>query len=234
MNEDKSKALAAAAPTLPAPQFSGDKIVFFCSQGHKITVPLDVAGKRGICSKAGCGVPVVIPTPPGFVPPQPKPAAPEDERPAGAGGAEAAPAVTAQAVDPSADSDGPTGALTPGWDFASGAADLGDVLAQDVGSDAADAAVGWGDLDDIDHPTARLVARLWLERAHGGIVEVHLAGGSVILPEWFDAHWSSGSHAVFAAQAADGSVTVTAVAWDQIQKVVVRQVQGTPEGMFET
>ena len=35
------------------------------------------------------------------------------------------------------------------------------------------------------------------------------------------------------AQAADGSVTLTAVAWESVQKVVVRQVEGLPDGMFE-
>ena len=85
----------------------------------------------------------------------------------------------------------------------------------------------------VANPTAILVARLWAERDHGGIVELHLVGGSVILPEWYESAWSQGSHGLFASQAADGSVTLTAVAWDSIQKVVVRQVEGLPDGMFE-
>jgi hypothetical protein len=85
----------------------------------------------------------------------------------------------------------------------------------------------------VASPTAILVARLWAERDHGGIVELHLVGGSVILPEWYEPAWSQGSHGLFASQAADGSVTLTAVAWDSIQKVVVRQVEGLPDGMFE-
>ena len=72
-----------------------------------------------------------------------------------------------------------------------------------------------------------------MERDHGGIIELHLVGGSVILPEWYEVNWSRGSHGLFASQAADGSVTLTAVAWEAIQKVVVRQVQGLPDGMFE-
>ena len=85
----------------------------------------------------------------------------------------------------------------------------------------------------VANPTALLVARLWAERDHGGIVELHLVGGSVILPEWYEPAWSQGSHGLFASQAADGSVTLTAVSWDSIQKVVVRQVEGLPDGMFE-
>ena len=78
-----------------------------------------------------------------------------------------------------------------------------------------------------------LVARLWAERAHGGIVELHLVGGSVILPMWYEPRWSLGTHGLFASQAADGTVTLTAVAWESVQKVVVRQVEGLPDGMFE-
>jgi hypothetical protein len=85
----------------------------------------------------------------------------------------------------------------------------------------------------VENPTAQLVARLWLERGHGGVVELHLTGGGVILPEWYEARWSRGTHGLFASQAADGTVTLTAVAWESIQKVVVRQVEGLPDGMFE-
>ena len=67
----------------------------------------------------------------------------------------------------------------------------------------------------------------------GGIVEVHITGGSVILPEFYEPRWSVGSHGLFASRAADGTVTLTAVAWDSIQKIIVRQVEGLPDGMFE-
>ena len=83
------------------------------------------------------------------------------------------------------------------------------------------------------NPMAMLLTRLWEERDHGGIVELHLVGGAVLLPEEFSPRWSGGTHGLFASQAADGTVTLTAVAWDSIQKVVVRQVQGLPDGMFE-
>ena len=81
--------------------------------------------------------------------------------------------------------------------------------------------------------TALLVTRLWEERRHGGIIELHVAGGSVILPEWFEPRWSGGTHGLFASRAADGTVTLTAVAWEAVQKIVVRQVDGLPDGMFE-
>lgn len=84
-----------------------------------------------------------------------------------------------------------------------------------------------------ENPTARLVARLWQERAHGGEVELHIAGSSrPILPQFFERDWSQGSHALFARQEPDGSVTLEAVAWESVQRIVVRKVQGLPDGMF--
>ena len=54
----------------------------------------------------------------------------------------------------------------------------------------------------------------------------------MILPEWYDANWSRGTHGLFASQAADGSVTLTAVAWETVQKIVVRQLTEVPNDMF--
>jgi hypothetical protein len=77
------------------------------------------------------------------------------------------------------------------------------------------------------------LTRLWTERDHGGVVELHLEGGAVILPEEFSARWSVGTHGLFASQAADGTVTLTAVAWDTVQRIVVRQLAAVPGDMFE-
>ena len=87
--------------------------------------------------------------------------------------------------------------------------------------------------ESIESPTARLIARLWQELEHGGEVELHIAGSSrPILPQFFERDWSQGTHALFARQEPDGSITLEAVAWESIQRVVVRKVQGLPDGMF--
>ncbi len=85
----------------------------------------------------------------------------------------------------------------------------------------------------IEHPLAQLVTRLWSEREHGGIVELHLTGGAMLVPEWFEKRLSQQSHGLFATQAADGTVTMMIVPWDSVQRVVVRGVVGLPDGMFE-
>ncbi len=75
--------------------------------------------------------------------------------------------------------------------------------------------------------------RLWSEREHGGIVELHLTGGAILVPEWFDKKLSRHTHGLFAAQSADGTVTMTIVPWETVSRVVVRGAVGLPDGLFE-
>lgn len=83
------------------------------------------------------------------------------------------------------------------------------------------------------HPLADLMYRLWSEREHGGIIELHLKDGVVLMPDWFEKKLSSRSHGLFASSAADGTVTMTIVPWDGVQRVVIRGVVGLPDQMFE-
>jgi hypothetical protein len=87
--------------------------------------------------------------------------------------------------------------------------------------------------DRAPHPLAELVARLWGEREHGGVIELHLRSGALLVPEWFDEPGSQSGYGLFASQAADGTVTMTVVPWDEVTRVVVRGVVGLPDGMFE-
>lgn len=243
MSEEKTRIIPRkqAEAATSAPRQVGDKIVFFCPNGDKIVVPAKLAGKRGLCTK--CKVAVVIPTvskresvapePVLEVPDLQVESAAEEEPTADEPPATPEPAAAAEVapVPP------PPPAPAAEWNFG------GDAEASHAGLDigppgAAEAAWTMPPLPDAggapEHPAARLVARLWVERDHhGGVVELHLSGGSVILPEWYEPHWSRGTHGLFASQAVDGSVTLTAVAWDTIEKIVVRQVQGLPDGMFE-
>jgi len=192
-------------PTPRSAASGSDGISFYCPSGHRILVPRTLAGKRGACSK--CGVDVTIP-------------------------------LTSQPATPSSDGQPLiTNALAPAGIPEAEPAGPQPELDQPRDPPSAGYAAQEYQLPPFEpgqeNPTAMLVARLWVEREHGGIVELHLTGGSVILPEWFETNWSRGTHGVFASQAVDGSVTLTAVAWDTIQKIVVRQVQGLPDGMFE-
>jgi hypothetical protein len=225
-----------------------EKIVFFCPNGHRIVVAPDLAGKQGKCTK--CRVPVTIPRPGvpadpdsrpagdevspaagpvGLVPPE-TPASTPDQPPEATEPVIGPPPSPAVAVGDPIELEAPepdAAGEDENWSFIGGHAEQPAGGGFDAGWPAAEVAAAGG-----ENPTAILVARLWAEREHGGIIELHLDGGSVILPEWYDANWSRGTHGLFASQAADGSVTLTAVAWETVRKVVVRQLTEVPNDMF--
>lgn len=235
--EVRTRILGGGAPPsrdLPAPRLDGDRIIFHCSAGHRLVVPAGLAGKRGKCSK--CGVPLQIPDlaepePPAGDVPEEAAAESEASPPAVAaatpGAAEPPPPPPAPSADGGNEAD---------WNFI---ADIGEpppppAAAGFQGEAWPGVALpGLPPEGDLGNPMARLLTRLWAEREHGGIIEIHLTGGSVILPEEFAARWSGGSHGLFASQAADGTVTLTAVAWDTVQRIVVRHLSAVPGDMFE-
>ena len=243
------------APALPASP--AGKIVFHCSNGHRIVVEAAKGGQRGKCSK--CGVAVRIPA----SGKSPAASARAAEARVGGAGAEAAAEspVVEEAVDTSGADDRSGGVANQQAPDHDDSHAVGQSAAQHDARDdmfsslvtasdshvSADDFVGFstsapqagepdpgpGGPEAGSNPTALLLARLFREVEHGGIVEVHITGGSVILPEFYEPRWSAGSHGLFASRAADGTVTLTAVAWDSIQKIIVRQVEGLPDGMFE-
>lgn len=219
MPDDKTRVITRKQSPPPAePGVVDGQIVFFCPAGHRIVVPEALAGKRGKCSK--CSEPVEIPDPKSDAvrPTAAIEIVPDAEPPAAAPGP--VPHEPAAVEAPAEEGD---------WNFISGIDSPGLQQAADVSS-------AWAVSQTIPpdaNPMARLLARLWAERDHGGIVELHLVGGAVILPEEFSPRWSGDSHGVFASQAADGSVTITAVAWDTVQRIVVRQLAAVPGDMFE-
>lgn len=232
-DEEKTKVLPRKPAAAEPATTDGGTIVFRCPNGHRIVASVTQAGKRGACSK--CRIPVTIPAPDdaqaaggdaAATSPRP-PAAPEPEgSPAVAGPSVETPVVADETSGLSLQvPEPPAAGEEENWNF--------------IGETALEPAAGgpeatWpaGPAGDGGSPVALLVARLWAEREHGGIIELHLDGGSVIMPEWYDINWSRGTHGLFASQAADGSVTLTAVAWETVRKVVVRQLTEVPDDMF--
>jgi hypothetical protein len=282
--DDKTRILSAAEAArlfIRKPKVVGDKVVFYCDNGHRIVAPLRDGGKRGNCSK--CGAPVTVPAagaeeaaegatmilsapkesrvavPGESLPPSSREASAEElpsfaPRAADAattasvpgvptGESPVAPALEAAAatsveedVEQDAGAAGPAAGDAGGWQFMQPSASAAD---GDEPGGQADGEEGWfghpdaADGDAGDNPTARLVARLWVEHELGGTLELHLQDGSVILPQSYEPRWSRGTHGLFAAAAPDGSITLTAVAWESVQKIIVRNVKGLPDGMFE-
>jgi hypothetical protein len=254
-DDKKNIARKASEPRAHGPAPAAGKIMFYCSNGHRLVVSAEIAGQRGKCSK--CGVAVRIPTAsepqpsaPQSVPQPPAPAVDVAEEEPGVGEAAEPAAAPAEGFGglggpPTPDGDGEqvVGQAEPRVDMFAGIVDSSDSRASATEFDGFSAEAeqvsqqNGEPVQDVASfsmvPTAALVARLFEEMDHGGIVEVHISGGSVILPEFYEARWSRGSHGLFASRAADGTVTLTAVAWESIQKIVVRQVEGLPDGMFE-
>ena len=232
------------------PGTPGERIIFHCPNGHRIVVGKQFAGKRGKCNK--CGADVQIPkasgggagAPIGTIGPPPEGESEADQRDDTSPASDEAPSLDALAFGDLASKPPPElddfGNL--GIEGAAETETHDDAVDWNFETDSAPAArgsQGWSSpgrapsFDSEDgNPTAQLVARLWGEREHGGIVELHLEGGAVLLPEWFESKWSKGTHGLFASQAPDGSVTLTAVAWESVQKVVVRQLAAVPHDMF--
>jgi hypothetical protein len=189
-----------------------ESIVFLCPNGHKLNAPRRMQGRGGQCPH--CGAKFIIPN--------------LEEATLGDEGS------TIETLDGLSGTSG-LGPLT---------APAGGQALSEPAATPAPARSTSGHPDEFQpwapppeepqlHPLAALVMRLWSEREHGGVIELHLAGGAILLPDWFDRKLSQGSNALFAAQAADGTVTMTVIPWETITRVVVRGVVGLPDGMFE-
>jgi DNA-directed RNA polymerase subunit RPC12/RpoP len=228
---------------------------FFCPNGHRVTCPEDLAGREAKCPR--CGVALRVPTASGAT----AIALGNAVAPAGAGGMAPATVGAGQAQVPAIGPDEiaflcPNGHRLHGPARLQGQAGqcphcgarfLVPVLADMESVEEVDIT----DLPDEDdrplqtledvpppaaarvHPLCKLLRKLWEERERGAIIELHLEGGTMLLPDWFDSKHSRHSHGLFAAQAADGTVSMTVVAWSSVLRVVVRNVEGLPEGMFE-
>ncbi|MFM8890907.1 MAG: hypothetical protein ACKOTB_04640 [Planctomycetia bacterium] len=237
MAAEKHVPAAAKKGAPPAESPGDDRIVFRCRNGHRIVAKAAMAGQRGKCSK--CGVSVNIPTqrepdqPVGVAVEEPQAVGPPDGSESEGADLPADAATAAAAAE--------SGPSSSHVDMFAGLADVGDGRESSPGGielsssgsapSAADVLPAQG--AGAAHSTVALVTRLFDEAQQGAIVELHIEGGSVILPEFFDSRWSTGSHGLFASRAADGTITMTAVAWDAVQKIVVRQVDGLPDGLFE-
>ncbi|HTQ39091.1 MAG TPA: hypothetical protein VMJ32_08680 [Pirellulales bacterium] len=228
---------------------------FFCPNGHRITCPEDRAGREAKCPR--CGVALRVPSASGATAQavgNPVGSAPS--------GGPAIATETAGRHEPAASGPEEIAFLCPNGHRLHGPARLQGqagqcphcgarflvpVLAEMEQVEEVDLT----DLPDEDdrplqsvddvpppatgqvHPLCKLLRKLWEERERGAVIELHLEGGTILLPDWFDSNQSRNSHGLFAAQAADGTVTMTIVAWNTVLRVVVRNVEGLPEGMFE-
>ncbi len=228
----------------PLAPLGDELIVFLCPNGHKLNGPARLAGKTGQCPH--CGARFEIPFPEEVensdehdgladtVTEDPLQDYLIEQRGAAGGNDEDMPLEVAHLFDAvRADAENSVASRVLGRS-AKGADSSGKETPAQPAFKRGQATTHVALKNPVEHhPLANLVARLWEEREHGGIIELHLKGGTILVPEWFEANLSRGSHGLFAAQAADGTVTMTVVPWDEVTRVVVRGVVGLPDGMFE-
>jgi len=79
------------------------------------------------------------------------------------------------------------------------------------------------------HPTAALLSRMWEYKMMGATLEIRLTSGETLIPDHFAGPSAMSSHALLAALERDGTYTVYLVAWDAIQRVLLRGVKKLPE-----
>lgn len=82
----------------------------------------------------------------------------------------------------------------------------------------------------VRHPMAELLERLWSSKAAGASLEIHLGDGKLLVPDNFSNR--EPKLALFGVREANGSHTLTAVAWDSIERIVVRGLDRLPEEWF--
>jgi DNA-directed RNA polymerase subunit RPC12/RpoP len=80
--------------------------------------------------------------------------------------------------------------------------------------------------------SAALLERLWNALPpEGGVVEVHLRDGTKLSPERFLRKLSGPAYAVFVSREADSSMTVAAVPWDAITRVLIGGLKELPPSL---
>jgi DNA-directed RNA polymerase subunit RPC12/RpoP len=189
----------------------GEVIVFLCPNGHKLNCPISMQGKPGKCPH--CGARFLIP-------------------------------------EQHEEQEDFTGEHDDDEEFSDEHHDEHDEEEEDIELEVADDpetndspsvgppelpfdfSAGLGGPDSREHGLYRVFNELWDHRQNGATIDVHLRGGITLTPHRYADQWSQQETAVFAVKEADGTYTVTAVAWEQIERVAVRKLTKLPTSVF--
>jgi hypothetical protein len=81
--------------------------------------------------------------------------------------------------------------------------------------------------------SAELLERLWSASPPGRTVDIHLCDGTKLSPERFLRNASGPGYAVFVSREPDGTMTLMAVAWEAITRVVVGGLNELPSSLAD-
>ena len=90
------------------------------------------------------------------------------------------------------------------------------------------------DFSEGNHALAGIFRLLWQQRQHGGTVEMQLAEGELLNPDYYSSELSQSTHGVFATQGKDGTFTIVSVPWDKVLRVTLRKTDDLPPGLFDS
>lgn len=186
-----------------APEQDDSHIVFLCPNGHRLHGPASLVGQPGQCPQ--CGIKFLVPSP-------------DEEAQEGLVPDEELLSHIPIKVDSS-----PRGSAG--------------LLERSTGSGAQRASTASsGTAETVGGAADSLPALfrlLWACKEQGGLVEVHLSEGKVVVPDRFASHLSNGEHAVFGLREAGGTHSVTVVPWSAITHVALRGLAALPKKIFE-
>jgi hypothetical protein len=77
-----------------------------------------------------------------------------------------------------------------------------------------------------------IVARLWEQRTEQTELEIFLAEGEIIAPDFYSETLSTSDYGVFAVEEGDGSLAITVIPWAAVRRVGMRRVTELPPGLF--
>jgi hypothetical protein len=212
MGAGAAAATGGSSPVMPAmgsgkgqAVAAGEIFVFLCPNGHKLNGPPSMKGKPGQCPH--CGARFRIPTDEDLE---------EEEVPLGEADEEGEPA------------DG--GDLDFNRLFGGQAAEEGSDEAEEVAEGVID--------ESVAPPPAGaaglgyIVGRLWERRTEGAQLEVFLAEGEIVAPDFYSEALSSSDYGVFATQEGDGTFAVTVVPWSTVRRIGMRHLGDLSPDMF--
>jgi len=218
--------VGGAAPATAHAAATSDVIVFLCPNGHKLNCPPGMQGKAGKCPH--CGARFVIPRDDELPPEQDYADDGVDEEPLDEGDLDHEEAESDEAtkedpqlVESASGVSAPAAELPP--DFLERLTAGGDQPSPTpvvVGAAAPSV-------------LAAEFRELWQYRAKGHIVSLHMRSGAAVSPDRYAAGVSDDHVAFFAVKDADGAYTISAVAWDQVERISVQGLKYLPDELFQ-
>jgi hypothetical protein len=181
------------------------QIEFLCPNGHRLHGPAHLQGKPGECPE--CGARFRIPVYEGLAEAEQAEAAAEQE-------------ISLGGVSGDGGSDAAHDAARPND-------------RREPARDGAQAARPRPETKIEVHPLARLFLRLWQRKPPDAAAELCLRSGETLQVQRFSRTLSQPTHGVFAIQESDGTNTLAVVAWEAVERVLIRGVKQLPGDLAE-